>query len=246
MITIQNLSKTYRGKEPVKALREVTLTLDKGVYALLGPNGAGKSTLMKILTLCMKPDSGKVLWNEQSIFECTEAYRRILGYMPQQQTLYNSFKGRTFLNYLAVLKDLPKRTIQEEIARVSLSVNLSDKLDERIAGYSGGMKQRLLLAGAIMGTPEFVILDEPTAGLDPRERIRTRKLAKKVAENSTVLFATHVVSDIEDIADKVILLNKGVVTAFDTPTELIRNTPNAQNLEDVYMHYFGEVEDGIC
>ncbi len=246
MINIQNLSKTYKKKKSVKALQDVSLTLEKGVYALLGPNGAGKSTLMKILTLCMKPDCGEVLWNNRPISVCKEQYRSVLGYMPQQQTLYNNFNGRTFLNYMAVLKDLPKSTIQQEIERVAESVNLSDKLDEKIAGYSGGMKQRLLFASAIMGTPELVILDEPTAGLDPKERIRTRKLAKKVSENSTVLFATHVVSDIEEIADKVIILSEGVVLAFDTPQSLIANTPNAKKLEDVYMYYFGEAEDELC
>jgi len=246
MITIQNISKTYKGKVNVKALQGITLTLDKGVYALLGPNGAGKSTLMKILTLSMRPDSGEVLWDGCSIARCESKYRSILGYMPQQQTLYNGFRGRTFLNYMAVLKDLPKQTIQNEIARVSENVNLLDKLDEKIAGYSGGMKQRLLLASAIMGSPQFVILDEPTAGLDPRERVRTRRLAKRVSERSTVLFATHVVSDIEEIADKVIILCKGEVVAFDTPINLIKATPDAQNLEDVYMYYFGRAEDELC
>lgn len=246
MITIQNISKTYKGKENVKALQNINLTLDKGVYALLGPNGAGKSTLMKILTLSLKSDSGEVFLDNMSIDDCQEKYRSILGYMPQQQTLYNSFKGRTFLNYIAVLKDLPKQTIPKEIMRVAESVNLQDKLDEKISVYSGGMKQRLLLASAVMGTPEFVILDEPTAGLDPRERIRTRRLAKKVSENSTVLFATHVVSDIEEIADKIIILNKGKVIAFDTTVNLINSVPDAQNLEDVYMHYFGRAEDEIC
>ncbi len=245
MIEIKNVSKTYGGKKNTKALDDVTLTLKKGVYALLGPNGAGKSTLMKILTLCLQADCGEILLNGVPISQCEEKYRSLLGYMPQQQTLYNSFKGRTFLNYIAVLKDLPKNTVKDEIMRVAESVNLTDKLDEKIVGYSGGMKQRLLLASAIMGTPEFIILDEPTAGLDPRERIRTRKLAEKVSSDSTVLFATHVVSDIEDIADKIILLNGGIVAAFDTPEKLIENTPDAENLEDVYMYYFGETEDEL-
>ncbi len=246
MLSVQNISKTYKSKNPVKALQGVSLEAEKGVYALLGPNGAGKSSLMKILTLSMEPDSGAISWNGEPISKCREEYRSVLGYMPQQQSLYSGFTGGMFLNYMAALKDIPKADIPGEIQRVAAGVNLTDKLDEKIVGYSGGMKQRLLLASAVMGAPKLVILDEPTAGLDPRERVRTRHLVKRVAADSTVIFATHVVSDIAEIADRVILLRAGQVIALDTPQNLISNTGGARNLEDVYMHCFGDMEDLLC
>lgn len=246
MLEIKSLSKTYKGKTEVKALKNVSINLDNGVYALLGPNGAGKSTLMKILTLSLKPDSGEIFWDNVSIETMGDDYRAVLGYMPQQQSLYNTFTGKMFLNYIATLKNVPKNEIESQVKSAAESVNMQDKLTERIKNYSGGMKQRLLLASAALGDPKFVILDEPTAGLDPKERIRVRNLAHDMGENAIVLFATHVVSDIESIADKVIIMNKGVILAEGKPQELIASVENAKTLEDVYMHFFGNVEKEKC
>lgn len=246
MLEIKNLSKTYKGKLEVRALNNVSLNLDNGVCALLGPNGAGKSTLMKILTLSLKPDSGEILWNSENIESMGDNYRAVLGYMPQQQSLYNTFTGKMFLNYIATLKNVPKNEIEAEVKTAAESVNMQDKLSEKVRHYSGGMKQRLLLASAALGNPKFVILDEPTAGLDPKERIRVRNLAKDLGENAIVLFATHVVADIEQIADKVIIMNKGVILAEGNPQELIESVENAESLEDVYMHFFGNVEKEKC
>lgn len=246
MLEIINVSKTYSGKVEVKALDNINIEMDNGVYALLGPNGAGKSTLMKILTLTIDSDDGKILWNSADIREIGNAYRGILGYMPQQQALYESFTGKMFLNYICVLKNIDKKEIDEQVKKTVEYVNLQDKIEDKIKGYSGGMKQRLVLASAILGNPKFVILDEPTAGLDPKERIRVRELANELGKESIVLFATHVVSDIESIAKRIIIMNKGHIVANDTKDNLINSIDNASSLEDVYMHYFGNMENSKC
>lgn len=246
MLEIKNLSKIYNEKSEIKALDNISFIFNQGVYALLGPNGAGKSTLMKILTLSLEPSDGEVLWNGNNIENLKNEYRSVLGYMPQQQTLYNAFTGKMFLNYIATLKNVPKPLIDTQVEDSVKSVNLQDKIHERIKDYSGGMKQRLLLASAAIGNPEIIILDEPTAGLDPKERIRVRNLAKKMGENSIVIFATHVVSDIETIATDVIIMNKGIFLKSGKPLELIKSVENAKSLEDVYMHYFGELGTDKC
>lgn len=236
MISIGNLSKSY-GKN--KALDSINLTLTTGIFALLGPNGAGKSTLMNILTLGLDYDSGTVTWNEKTIEEAGRDYRAILGYMPQQQGLYDGFRGIDFLRYMAGLKAIPKKQIDIETERVADLVNLSDRMLDRLSEYSGGMKQRILLAAAVIGDPKLIILDEPTAGLDPKERIRVREIVKSMAGEKIIIFATHVVSDIETIADEVILLKKGVIADKSDPADLC-NRYSVPDLESVYMKVFGE------
>lgn len=243
MLEVQNLSKSYNGK---KALSPISFILENGVYALLGPNGAGKSTLMNLLTDNLRPDSGDILWNREPISQLGRAYREILGFMPQQQGIYDEFTGRRFLTYVAALKELPKKSVKQEIERVSYIVNLQDELEKKLRAYSGGMKQRILIAQAIMGNPELLIFDEPTAGLDPYERVRTRNLFSKLGKDSIVLIATHVVSDVETIADKVLLLRKGNLAACDTPKNLIMQYAPNGNMEDVYLHFFeNEVRNNV-
>lgn len=237
MLKIKNLTKTY-GK--TKALSDVSLEFEKGVYGLLGPNGAGKSTLMNIITLGINADAGEVTWKGEDINKLGKGYREILGFMPQQQGLYDGFTGFAFLNYIAVLKDVPKNNIKDEILRAASLTNMTDRLKDKISGYSGGMKQRLLLSSAVMGNPELIILDEPTAGLDPKERIRTRELIKKTAEDKTVIVATHIVSDIETIADEVILMKKGRVIKKDKADVLCEKYGGGKGLDGVYMHYFAD------
>lgn len=205
-----------------------------------GPNGAGKSTLMNIITDNLKLDSGKILWNGQESKTLGAKYREILGYMPQGQGLYNGFTAKRFLNYIAVLKDIPKEDIENQIEKVSKSVNLQDELGKKIEMYSGGMKQRLLIATAIIGNPKLLIFDEPTAGLDPKERIRVKKIMSELAKDKIVIIATHIVPDIENIANEIIILKDGILREKNTPEELIRKYAENGDLEDVYMNIFGE------
>lgn len=205
-----------------------------------GPNGAGKSTLMNIITDNLKLDSGKILWNGQESKTLGAKYREILGYMPQGQGLYNGFTAKRFLNYIAVLKEVPKEEIEMQTQKVSKSVNLQDELGKKIGMYSGGMKQRLLIAATIIGNPKLLIFDEPTAGLDPKERIRVKKIMSELAKDKIVIIATHIVPDIENIANEIIILKDGILREKNTPEELIRKYAENGDLEDVYMNIFGE------
>lgn len=205
-----------------------------------GPNGAGKSTLMNIITDNLKSDSGKILWNGQESKVLCAKYREILGYMPQGQGLYNGFTAKRFLNYIAVLKDIPKENIEMQIKKVSERVNLQDELGKKIEMYSGGMKQRLLIAATIIGNPKLLIFDEPTAGLDPKERVRVKKTMSELAKDKIVIIATHIVPDIENIANEIIILKDGIIREKNTPEELVKKYAENGDLEDVYMNIFGE------
>ena len=166
MLELCNISKKYKEKI---ALNDVSLKLDNGIYGLLGPNGAGKSTLMNIITGNLEPTEGTIKWEGKEVKELGSNYRSLLGYAPQQQGMYETFSGRRFLSYMATLKGIPKSSMEDEINRVLLYVNMVEKSNQKIGTYSGGMKQRILIAQAIIGNPKLVILDEPTAGLDPKE-----------------------------------------------------------------------------
>ena len=214
MLEIRNLSKSY-GKKV--ALNNINLKFDNGLYGLLGPNGAGKSTLMNIITDNLKADNGEILWNGIDYQTLGVKYREILGYMPQQQGLYNGFTGKRFLNYIAVLKDIPKKEILLQIEESAKKVNLQNELDKKINMYSGGMKQRLLIASCILGNPKLIIFDEPTAGLDPKERVRVKKLMQELSSKSIVIIATHIVPDIENIAKEIVILKEGVLVEKNTP-----------------------------
>lgn len=185
MLELKDISKVYKNK---KALDQVSLTLTEGIYGLLGPNGAGKSTLMNIITGNIESDTGTVRWNGEEIRSLGEAYRSILGYAPQQQGLYDTFSGRRFLSYMATLKGIPRKEMKDEIERVLSYVNLSDMADRLIGTYSGGMKQRILIAQAILGDPKLIVMDEPTAGLDPKERVRIREKIAAIA-GDRIIFA---------------------------------------------------------
>ena len=211
-----------------------------GYMDCFGPNGAGKSTLMNIITDNLNADSGKIMWNGEESNVLGAKYRELLGYMPQGQGLYNGFTAKRFLNYIAVLKDIPKKDIEMQIQKVSKSVNLQDNLDKKIEMYSGGMKQRLLIAATIIGNPKLLIFDEPTAGLDPKERIRVKKTMSELAKDNIVIIATHIVPDIENIANEIIILKDGILREKNTPEELIRKYAENGDLEDVYMNIFGE------
>lgn len=215
MLSIHNLTKKY---PPAKtALKEIDFTLEPGLYGLLGPNGAGKSTLIHIITGSLAPTGGKICWNGKNTLRLGKKFRAILGYMPQQQNLYNSFTGEYFLSYMASLKEIPRKEIKSETQRVAALMNLTAEMPKKLGAYSGGMKQRLLAAAALLGDPQLVIMDEPTAGLDPKERVRLRETLASLAKTRIILVATHVVSDVEHVANEILLLKDGQLVKKHRP-----------------------------
>ncbi|MCD8025578.1 MAG: ABC transporter ATP-binding protein, partial [Clostridiales bacterium] len=224
-LEIKNISKTYK-KGTVKALDNFSATLSSGVYGLLGPNGAGKSTLMNIITDNLNADSGEIFYDKKSIRQLGKDYRSSLGYMPQQQGLYDDFTANRFLWYMAALKGLKKKEAKEKITALLETVNLTSAAHKKLGSFSGGMKQRILIAQALLNDPQILILDEPTAGLDPKERIRIRNFISEIAADKIVLISTHVVSDIEFIAKEIILLKSGRLISKDTCDNLIKEIEN--------------------
>lgn len=239
MLTLRGITKKYKGKT---ALQNISLELEPGIYGLLGPNGAGKSTLMNIITGNILPDEGDVLWQGENIRDMGGRFRSVIGYAPQQQGLYPTFSGRRFLAYMAALKGIPKKQVREEIERVLTYVNMQEAADSAIGSYSGGMKQRILIAQAILGEPELVVLDEPTAGLDPKERVRIREQIRAISGNKIILVSTHVVSDIAPIAGEILLIRSGQFVDRDTVEHLCGRHGGCTDLEEVYMSIFGEEE----
>lgn len=227
VIEIKNVSKKY-GK--VEALRDVSLSLGHGIYALLGPNGSGKSTLMNILAGLLKPSGGEVLYCGEAIGKSGLAYRSKVGYMPQYPAMYPNFAVKEFLLYIAELKKLPPER-EGDIDYLLERVELSDVYDRKISALSGGMKQRLSLCTAVLGDPEILILDEPTAGLDPKQRVALRQFIAEIASSKTVIWATHIVSDVEKLADEVIFMKKGVAALAEL----------GGSLEEQYLSFFGDV-----
>ena len=215
------------------------MKLDNGVYGLLGPNGAGKSTLMNIITDNLIMYGGEILYNNENIKKLGKEFLKEIGFAPQQQGLYDEFTGRRFLSYMGTLKGIHKKELKLEIERVSEAVNLAKELDKKVGAYSGGMKQRILIAQAIMGKPKILIMDEPTAGLDPKERVRIRELLGDMSKDKTILIATHVVSDIQSISKEIIMIKQGNIVEKGTPDELVESYAKGGNLEDVYMKLFG-------
>ena len=198
-LKLEHISKEYKN---TTALDDFSMTFSEGIYGLLGPNGAGKSTLMKLITRNIKPTAGEIYLDGTDIHTLKREYQRLIGYMPQQQAIYPFYTGRMFLAYMGLLKGVEKKVLNDEIEKYASKVNLLDVLDRKVGTYSGGMKQRLLIAQAFLGDSKIIIFDEPTAGLDPKERIHVRNLIHDNSAGKIILIATHVVQDIEDIASQ--------------------------------------------
>lgn len=218
LLEIHNLSKSYGSK---KALENINCSFSEGIYGLLGPNGAGKSTLINILVNNLVQNTGEVLFNGKDIRSLGEKYRSLLGFMPQQQSLFDSFTARRFLGYMGTLKGMEKKKLNERIDEVLSMVNLTDAADKRLGSFSGGMKQRILIAQAILNDPKILILDEPTAGLDPKERIRIRNMVSEIAFSKLVLIATHVVTDVEFISNEIMILKQGELIVKSQPAKML-------------------------
>lgn len=240
-LALKGITKQYGSK---RALDDFSYSFEEGVYGLLGPNGAGKSTLMKIITQSVKPTGGEITLDGDDIFKQKEEYRKRIGYMPQQQTIYPFYTGRQFLNYMGLLKGEDRKSLDDKIQFYLEKVNLISVADKKIGTYSGGMKQRLLIAQTFLGDPDIMIFDEPIAGLDPKERIHVRNLIHDNSAGKIIIVATHVVQDIESIADCIVLQKEGKVAEADAPDKLVEKmgVDPDQGLEGVYMKVFGETE----
>ncbi len=244
IVEFSNLNKSY-GKQ--QALTNFHTILTPGIYALLGPNGAGKTTLLNILVDNIKPDNGEILCDGQNIIFMGEKWRKKLGFMPQQQQVYQNMTAERFMFYMAALKGLKRKEAEKQIDELFALVNLKAFKRYKLGALSGGMKQRVLIAQALLGSPEILILDEPTAGLDPKERVRMRKLISSVSNGKIILIATHVVSDVETIADEILFLHNGELLAKGSMTVLVDEflkkgiiSEQKKGLEDLYMALFGE------
>ena len=218
MLKIENVSKKF-GKKV--ALSDVVLELETGIYGLLGDNGAGKSTLMRLLVGVDKPTSGRIFYEGKDISQLKEAYRGLLGYMPQEFAVFPGFTAGEFLTYMGALKGLSKGELKDKIPRVLAFVNLEDAKDKKVSTFSGGMKRRVGIAQALLNDPKILILDEPTAGLDPGERIRFSNILSNMSKDKIILFSTHIISDIEAITKNIIILNDGKVRAKTTSDRLV-------------------------
>lgn len=238
MLEIRNLTKIYGD---FTALDEVNIILDKGIYGLLGPNGAGKSTLMNLITDNLKRSGGGILYNGEDILTLGSAFRKKVGYTPQLQGMYEDFSARAFLHYIGRLKGMNRKDCKVQTEEFLTLVGLNKKAHKRLGSFSGGMRQRVLLAAAMLDNPEILILDEPTAGLDVGERIRLCNYIASLGKDRTVILATHIVSDIEAIADTVLLLARGKIMISGSPAEVIEKAaaenPAVKTLEDVYLYY---------
>ncbi len=219
-LEIKNIGKCYGEKE---ALKELTLRLSPGIYGLLGPNGAGKSTLMKLICMLIEPTTGTILFDGKDIRTERKNFLKRLGYMPQQHCLYPEFRVEEYLHYIGTLKGMNKKSVEKSTEELLKKVRLLDVRTQKIRTLSCGMQQRLMFAQALLDNPKVLILDEPTAGLDPEKRIEMRNLIAEYAKDKIIIIATHVVSDVELIADKILLLKKGELLAESSVLELTKS-----------------------
>ena len=243
MLEIKNVSKSFKD---FTVLKDVNLTFDRGVYGLLSPNGAGKTTLIKMIVTLLHPDSGEILWNGENIASLDGNYRELVGYLPQKFGYYRDDSPMQFLTYMAALNGVDSAVAKERCQKLLERVGLGDVTRKKMKKFSGGMIQRVGIANALMNDPQIVIFDEPTAGLDPMERVRFRHILAELGKTKIVILSTHIVSDIENIADQVVMIKDHEVYACDT-IEAILKAHNAENLETAFMNIYGgeALEDAI-
>lgn len=222
-LTLQNITKKY---ERVLVLNDISLTLKPGIYGLLGANGAGKTTLFRIICRLMEPTHGSIKFNGKNVNQQAEAYRTNLGFLPQDFSYYPDFTGMRFMLYIAALKGLNNTVAKKRSLELLKQVGLEEMKDIKIRKYSGGMKQRLGIAQAMLNNPQILILDEPTVGLDPKERVKFRKLISSFANNKIVILSTHIVADVEYIANEIIVLKKGMILNKGTTDILLKEIQN--------------------
>lgn len=219
-LTISAVSKTYRNG--VHALRNVSLNIPRGMYGLLGPNGAGKSTLMRTIATLQEPDSGSISFGDIDVIRDKDRVRRTLGYLPQEFGVYPSVSAMRLLDHFAVLEGFVDRKARDGVVEMLLrKTNLWDVRKEKLGGYSGGMRQRFGIAVALLGDPELIIVDEPTAGLDPAERVRFLNLLSEIGENSVVILSTHLVDDVAELCRRMAIINKGEILLEAEPLAAI-------------------------
>jgi len=218
-LVVTNVSKRYRGD--VWGLRQFGLTIGSGVLGLIGPNGAGKSTLMRILATVTKPTEGTISWNDVDIVQSPEKVRHTIGYLPQDFGVYPNLNAVEFLTYLAAARGLVGRSARQRIDRLLEIVNLSHVRRQRLGSFSGGMKQRVGIAQALLNDPRLVIVDEPTAGLDPEERVRFRNLLSELSGDRVIILSSHIVSDVEATATSVAIVSNGQLVAHASPENLL-------------------------
>jgi ABC-2 type transport system ATP-binding protein len=220
---MENITKNFRDKDVLKG---ITIRMENGVYGLLGPNGAGKTTMIRILADILQPTKGRILINGQDKNTCGDEYRARIGYLPQDMSFYSDFTGRDYLMYVAALKGVPADRAKAEIYALAQNVGLENDLNRRCVTYSGGMQRRLGIAQALLDDPEILILDEPTAGLDPHERIKFRNIISAYSKDRLVLLSTHIVSDVDSIAKEVMMMEYGRIDRIGSTGEYIRQIEN--------------------
>ncbi|REG90433.1 ABC transporter ATP-binding protein [Algoriphagus antarcticus] len=220
-IIISNLNKTY--SNGVKALDNISLTFHNGMIGLLGPNGAGKSSLMRTIATLQTPDSGSILFNEIDILKTPMELRKVLGYLPQEFGVYPKVSAEELLDYFAILKGITSKSERSKIIQYVLEItNLYEARRKNVESFSGGMKQRFGIAQLLLNKPMLIIVDEPTAGLDPAERNRFLNVLREVGTDNTVIFSTHIVEDIKDLCQNICIMNKGKVLNYTTPAKAIQ------------------------
>ena len=213
MLSLVNIRKDY-GK--FTAIEDLNMELEEGLYAMLAPNGAGKTTIIRMMTTLLFPTSGEILYDGENILEMGESYRKMVGYLPQQFGYYKSNTPVQYLSYLAALKKIPRQEAKRQIPKLLELVGLSEEANKKMKKFSGGMIQRVGIAQALLGDPKILILDEPTAGLDPKERVRFRNLLSSMSRNRIVVLSTHIVSDVESVSNQVMLLKDHRLLLMDT------------------------------